>query len=107
MEEMAVGFKPIEGVNTSTVGFLGMAEKGHLNKPTLCTSWAQFVDKFGRYTRERPYLAPAVSGFFANGARRCYVARVKDRATDEDYVETDRFLHMMLSEQNQMIPQSL
>jgi len=89
VEEIEIGAKPIEGVSTSTVGFVGMAEKGDLNKPTLITNWGQFVDKFGRYTSERPYLAPAVYGFFANGGSRCYVVRVTDGATDGDYVGTD------------------
>jgi len=89
VEEIEIGAKPIEGVSTSTVGFVGMAEKGDLNKPTLITNWGQFVDKFGRYTSESPYLAPAVYGFFANGGGRCYVVRVTDGATDGDYVGTD------------------
>lgn len=89
VEEIEIGAKPIEGVSTSTVGFVGMAEEGDLNKPTLITNWGQFVNKFGRYTSERPYLAPAVYGFFANGGSRCYVVRVTDEATDGDYVGTD------------------
>lgn len=89
VEEIEIGAKPIEGVSTSTVGFVGMAEKGDLNKPTLITNWGQFVGKFGRYTSESPYLAPAVYGFFANGGGRCYVVRVTDGATDGDYVGTD------------------
>lgn len=89
VEECEIGAKPIEGVSTSTVGFVGMAEKGDLDKPTLVTNWFEFVEHFGRYTSERPYLAPAVFGFFANGGRRCFVVRVKDDATDADYVGTD------------------
>ena len=61
VEEIGIGAKPIEGVSTSTAGFVGMAEKGDLGKPTLVTSWGQLVDKFGRYTATKPYLAPAVS----------------------------------------------
>lgn len=37
--ETEIGTKSIEGVSTSTVGFVGMAEKGDLNKPTLITNW--------------------------------------------------------------------
>lgn len=89
VEEIEIGAKPIEGVGTSTAGFVGMAEQGDLDKPTLVTSWAQFVATFGRYTDDQPYLAPAVFGFFANGGGRCYVVRVADSATDGDYVGTD------------------
>lgn len=91
VEEIEIGAKPIEGVSTSTVGFVGMAETGdELNdKPTLVTSWGEYVSKFGRYTAEQPHLAPAIYGFFANGGARCYVVKVKDSATDGDYVGTD------------------
>ena len=90
VEEIEIGAKPIEGVSTSTVGLVGMAEKGDLNKPTLITNWGQFVNEFGRYTSEKPYLAPAVYGFFANGGSRCYVVRVKDKANDVDYKGIDQ-----------------
>ncbi len=89
VEEIEIGAKPIEGVSTSTAGFVGMAEKGAKNKPTLITGWGQFVENFGRSTSDWPYLAPAVYGFFANGGSRCFVVGVKDRAEDGDYVGTD------------------
>ncbi|PHP45456.1 phage tail protein [Methanosarcinales archaeon ex4572_44] len=89
VEEIEIGAKPIEGVSTSTVGFIGMAEKGDPNKAILITNWGQFVEKFGRYTDGAPHLAPAVYGFFANGGSRCYVIRVPDDAEDGDYVGTD------------------
>ena len=89
MEEFETCPKPIEGVKTSTVGFVGMAEKGNEDEPTLITSWHEFADKFGRYTANAPFLAPSVYGFFANGGMRCFVARLKDRATDQDYIGVD------------------
>ncbi len=92
VEEIEIGAKPIEGVSTSTVGFIGMSEKGDENLndvPTLITNWGQFVEKYGRYTANQPHLAPAVYGFFANGGSRCYVVQVKHDAEDGDYVGTD------------------
>ncbi len=89
VEEIEIGAKPIEGVSTSTAGFVGMAEKGPIDKPVLITSWGQFVETFGRYTSESPYLAPAVFGFFTNGGSRCFVVRVKNEAQDGDYVGAD------------------
>ena len=52
VEEIEIGAKPIEGVSTSTAAFIGLTESGdeYLNKPTLVTSWGEFVKKFGRYT---------------------------------------------------------
>lgn len=81
IEEFEIGAKPIEGVSTSTAGFLGMAERGPLNKPTLITSFAEYQRIFGSYLKEadygkKRYLPYAVEGFFANGGQRVYVSRV-------------------------------
>ena len=46
VEEVDTGNKPIEGVSTSTVGFLGLAERGPLD-PTLITSFYAFTSVFG------------------------------------------------------------
>jgi uncharacterized protein len=78
VEEVDTGNKPIEGVSTSTVGFLGIAERGPL-RPMLITSFSDFTRTFGRYVKEGlvdRYLAYAVEGFFQNGGERCFVARV-------------------------------
>jgi len=78
VEETPTGNKPIEGVSTSTVGFLGIAERGPLD-PTLITSFTDFTSVFGKYVSDAKgdhYLAYAVEGFFQNGGERCFVARV-------------------------------
>jgi uncharacterized protein len=78
VEEVDTGNKPIEGVSTSTVGFLGIAERGP-ETPTLITNFSEFNRSFGRYVREATddrFLAYAVEGFFQNGGQRCFVARV-------------------------------
>lgn len=101
IEEVEIGAKPIEGVSTSTVGFVGMTQNvidedkefnndDLIDKATLITSWGDFVSKYGVYDEDKaPYLPPAVYGFFANGGSRCFVVRVKDGAEDGDYVGTD------------------
>lgn len=87
MEEVEIGAKPIEGVSTSTAGFLGYAERGPLNKPTLVTSFAEFELIFGGFLPAKSsdgskdlsmirWLAYAVLGFFENGGKRVYVTRV-------------------------------
>lgn len=75
IEEIKIGAQPIEGVSTSTAAFLGIAEKGPLNKPTLVTNQKDFVRTFGGYIKES-YLAYAVDGFFRNGGKRCFIVRV-------------------------------
>jgi phage tail sheath protein FI len=82
VEEIDTGNKPIEGVSTSTVGFLGIAERGPI-VATFITSYADFVRAFGSYytytANKQPaqaYLAFGVEGFFLNGGLRCWIARV-------------------------------
>lgn len=82
VEEFESGLRPMEGVGTSTAGFIGMAEKGNvLGTPEFVSSFADFTRKFGGYLSESAYgeyryLAYSVEQFFANGGTRCYVMRV-------------------------------
>ena len=74
VEEVERGSKSIEGVSTSTAGFLGETERGP-TKPKLLTSFSDYRRAFGGY-HDSSYLAHAVNGFFTNGGSRCYVGRV-------------------------------
>lgn len=82
VEEFESGLRPMEGVGTSTAGFVGMAEKGNVvGTPEFVSSFADFTRKFGGYLSESAYgeyryLAYSVEQFFANGGTRCYVMRV-------------------------------
>ena len=82
MEEIDNSPRSIEGVGTSTAGFVGMAEKGQVGgAPVLITSFQNFSRQFGGFLSEFTYgeyryLAPSVEQFFVNGGTRCYVARV-------------------------------
>lgn len=89
VEEFDSGVKAMEGVSTSTVGFVGLAEKGPvLGRPVLLTSMAEYQKWFGGYLSELEYgdyrfLPNAVEQFFTNGGSICYVMRV----APEDAVE--------------------
>lgn len=74
VEEISTGPKPIEGVSTSTAGFIGPTERGpeFIN---LITSWLAFQRWYGGYL-DNSFLSYAVQGFFDNGGKRCWVARV-------------------------------
>ncbi|MCI8494597.1 MAG: phage tail sheath family protein [Lachnospiraceae bacterium] len=82
VEEFDSGGKPIEGVGTSTAGFIGLAQRGPTEGvPQLVTNFADFKRKFGGYLSENEYgeyrfLAYAVEHFFVNGGSRCFVSRV-------------------------------
>ncbi len=82
VEEFDSGIKAMEGVGTSTAGFVGMAQKGPVKGlPVLITSMADYQRRFGGYLPERIYgkkrfLPYAVEQFFNNGGSACYVMRV-------------------------------
>ena len=80
IEEVAFGAHPIEGVSTSTAGFIGAADG-----PRLLSKITSFAD-FERQavSGSSAYLSSAVRGFFDNGGQRCSVALIP--ATDR--VET-------------------
>ncbi|MFI8826089.1 phage tail sheath family protein [Streptomyces sp. NPDC053431] len=87
VEEVESGSRPIEGVGTSVAAFVGFAEKGPFDEPTLITNWSQFVSRFGDFV-EGTYLAASVYGFFANGGGVCYVVRIDDGATPAESGES-------------------
>lgn len=82
VEEFESGAKPMEGVSTSTAGFIGLAERGPVEGvPQLVTNPADFKRIYGGYLSENefgPYrfLAYAIDQFFLNGGSRCFVSRV-------------------------------
>lgn len=89
VEEVDTGAKPIEGVSTSTAAFIGIAEKGPLNEPTLITNLGDFKRTFGGHVKDS-YLAYAVWGFFNNGGKRCYVVRITHDAKEAEAVFNSR-----------------
>jgi phage tail sheath protein FI len=75
VEEIERGPKPIEGVATSTVAFLGETERGPI-KPRFISSYGEFLRLFGEVYNPGKYLPYAVKSFFDNGGRRAYIARI-------------------------------
>ncbi len=94
VEETSFRSKPLEGVSTSTTAFVGSTRRGPVSSgdpatvpaaqrglmnPELVTSVGDFERLYGGtgpLGTGTNYLAHAVRGFFANGGRRLYVARV-------------------------------
>ncbi len=81
MEEVSSGSKPIEAAGTAVAAFVGFAEKGPPNEPTLVTNWTQFTQTFGGFIPDS-YLAHAVYGYFANGGGSSYVVRIGGSSDD-------------------------
>ncbi|MCW2977298.1 MAG: phage tail sheath family protein [Actinomycetia bacterium] len=75
VEEVEAGSRPIEGVGTAVAAFVGFAERGPYNQPTLVTNWSQFTSTFGDFL-PGSYLGHAVYGYLNNGGGAAYVVRV-------------------------------
>ena len=88
VQEIPLRRQPISGVSTSTVGFIGELESGP-SVPTVITSFAQFLQVFGRTVSpsrgnmSKAYLPIAVHGFFLNGGTRCVIMRVASKKNRE------------------------
>ena len=78
IEEISSGPVPIQGVSTTTTGFVGQTLRGP-ERAQLVTSWLDFQRWYGGYTdpnKNQGYLPYAVKGFFDNGGQRAFIARV-------------------------------
>jgi phage tail sheath protein FI len=92
IEETSFRAKTIEGVSTSTAGFVGPTTFGPIRgEPELLTSYADFERIHGGLDRLQyagggmdNWLAHAVRAFFEEGGRRLYVARVYQPPTGSD-----------------------
>jgi len=84
IEEVSFRSKSIEGVSTSTAGFVGPALFGPISgEPELLTSFADFERIYGGLydlaiggQPTTNYLAHGVRAFFEEGGQRLYVSRV-------------------------------
>jgi phage tail sheath protein FI len=104
VEEIPPRLRAIEGVSTSTAGFVGPAVRGAVPgyplpfvstggfvvpldpAPVLVTSFGEFVRQFGNPLplpdpNDNAYLGHAARAFFDNGGKRLYVARVMNAAS--------------------------
>src|SRR5688572_8690447 len=83
VEETSFRAKSIEGVSTSTTGFVGPTRKGPVGgTPELITSFGDFERIYGGAepllfggSRVTNFLAHSVRAYFDNGGSRLYVSR--------------------------------
>src|SRR5689334_13259980 len=86
VEEVSYRAKSIEGVSTTTTGFIGPTRSGPTDvEPEIVTSLVEFERTYGDRQRlqfadrDQPmhnYMWHAVRAFFENGGKRLYVQRV-------------------------------
>jgi uncharacterized protein len=73
VEEVSSGIKPIEGVSTDIVGFIGLTERGPIGVRCI-KGFADYQRIYGGISSTK-FLADAIKGFFDNGGRRAFVSR--------------------------------
>lgn len=93
VEETSFRQKSIQGVDTSTTGFVGPCRSGPIGgELKLLTSFFDFECLYGMSdpihfgdskASVHNYLAHAVRAFFKEGGERCYVARVVNGSIDK------------------------
>ncbi|WP_437534789.1 phage tail sheath subtilisin-like domain-containing protein [Sorangium sp. So ce726] len=93
VEETSFRSKSIEGVSTSTAGFVGPSRYGPLDLvPEIVTSLGEFERIYGDGQKldfggdeRHNFLWHAARAFFAEGGRRLYVSRIfRPRSTTDD-----------------------
>lgn len=75
VEELPSGVRTITGVATSIAAFVGYAERGPANQPTLVQSFSEFTRVFGGLC-PKSTMSYAVRQFFLNGGRDALIVRV-------------------------------
>jgi phage tail sheath protein FI len=73
VEEVSYRAKSIDGVETSTAGFVGAAEMGPVNEPFLVRSTAELEETYG----DRCHLVGAGRAFFEQGGRKLFAQRIE------------------------------
>ena len=61
-------------MNSNLVGFIGIAERGEINKPVYIRSFKEYTKHFGEYNTVG-LLPYSVKSFFDNGGEHCIVIR--------------------------------
>lgn len=94
VEEVSFRAKSIEGVSTTTTGFVGPTRFGPLDiEPEIVTSLVEFERAYGGKTRLEfadgggetdNYMWNAVRAFFEEGGKRLYVARTFTPQEEDD-----------------------
>ncbi|HEX9023384.1 MAG TPA: phage tail sheath subtilisin-like domain-containing protein [Geobacteraceae bacterium] len=80
VEEVSSGVHPIQAAGTSTAAFIGVAEKGDINKAVKVYNFTEYQNLYGGFLNGKSYLSHAVFQFFNNGGTQCYIIRVGKNA---------------------------
>jgi len=79
IEEVPSGVRTIAGVATSITAFIGRAERGPVNEPTLINNFGDYQRLFGGLWRKST-MSYAVRDFFGNGGTQALIVRIHNGA---------------------------
>jgi phage tail sheath protein FI len=81
VEEVSSGVRPLTLASTSTAAFIGLAEKGDVNKNKAVKvyNFSEYQNLYGGFV-DYSFLTHAVYQFFNNGGSQCYIVNIS--ATD-------------------------
>ncbi|HUO08048.1 MAG TPA: phage tail sheath C-terminal domain-containing protein [Phycisphaerae bacterium] len=80
VQELSSGVHTITGVSTSVTAFVGIAQRGPIEKPVHLLSFTDFERNFGGLSRSSD-MSYAVSQFFLNGGSEAYAVRIANNPT--------------------------
>ena len=81
------GGHSIQGASTSVAAFIGFAESGPYEVPTLITSWNAYTRQFGSLSWYG-FMPWAVYEFFQEGGASCYIVRAKQNGSSQGRAAT-------------------
>ena len=81
------GSRSIQGASTSVAAFIGFAESGPYEVPTLITSWNAYTRQFGNLSW-CGFMSWAVYEFFREGGVSCYVVRANQIVSGQGRIAT-------------------
>jgi phage tail sheath protein FI len=79
VQEVPSGVRTITGVSTSVAAFVGMVNRGSLDRPARILSFADYERKFGNDTAVGE-MTDQVRQFFLNGGQQAYIVRIANGA---------------------------
>ena len=83
IEDDSQRIEPLKISKECLTGFLGVAEKGPVDKGVRIKSFNEFLEIFGGFT-EYSYLAYSVYGYFLSGGKECIVVRVAHKNDNDE-----------------------
>ena len=73
VEEVPSGSKPIEGVATSTVAFVGVTQRNSTHDPVPIGSVIEYMELFGPILSSSDVMGLAIQAYYRNGGGKAYI----------------------------------